>query len=105
MSIQNECRELMEKPIEEIREDIFFRPDNFQDEPWYGEFRLFLAIGVCQPPEEYILQVRKALKVMGFITHTSVREGRTCILPGKLRQSLAEAESEDRAEQPPTLSQ
>lgn len=42
-----------------------------------------LAIGVCQPPEEYILQVRKALKVMGFLTHTASREGKTYILPGE----------------------
>ena len=62
MSFENEYRELMEKPIEEIKEDIFFRMDNFQHEPWYGEFELFLAAGVCQPPEEQALQVRKALK-------------------------------------------
>lgn len=82
-SFQDEYRALMAKPIEEIREDIFFRPDNFQEEPWYGEFQMFLAIGVCQPPEEYALQVRKALKVMGFLTHTAVREGKTYILPGE----------------------
>ena len=34
MSFQDEYRELMAKPIDEIRPDIFFRPDNFQDEPW-----------------------------------------------------------------------
>ena len=67
MSLQDEYRELMAKPIEEVREDIFFRPDNFREEPWYGDFQMFLAIGVCQPPEEYTLQVRKALKVMGTI--------------------------------------
>ena len=43
MSFEDEYRELMEKPIEEIKEDIFFRMDNFQHEPWYGEFELFLA--------------------------------------------------------------
>ena len=48
-----ECCALLEKPIEEIREDIFFRPDNFQEEPWYGEFQMFLAVGVCQPPKEH----------------------------------------------------
>ena len=83
MSIQDECRELLAKPIEVIREDIFFRPDNFRDEPWYEEFQIFLAIGVCQPPEEHALQIRKALKVMGFLTHTASREGKTYILPGE----------------------
>ena len=53
MSFEYEYRELMAKPIDEIREDIFFRADNFQDEPWYGDFQMYMAIGVCQPPEEY----------------------------------------------------
>lgn len=83
MSIQDECRELLAKPIEAIREDIFFRPDNFRDEPWYEEFQIFLAIGVCQPPEEHALQIRKALKVMGFLTHTASREGKAYIFPGE----------------------
>lgn len=87
MSFEDEYRELMEKPIEEIKEDIFFRMDNFQHEPWYGEFELFLAAGVCQPPEEQALQVRKALKVVGYDTHTVSRGGRTYILPGEARQT------------------
>ena len=41
MSFEDEYRELMAKPIDEIREDIFFRPDNFQDEPWYGDFQMY----------------------------------------------------------------
>lgn len=68
MSFENEYRELMEKPIEEIREDIFFRPDNFQHELWYGDFQMYMTVGICQPPEEHALQVRKALKVMGYGT-------------------------------------
>ena len=85
MSFQDEYRALMAKPIEEISEDIFFRPDNFQ-------------IGVCQAPEEYTLQVRKALKVMGYDTHTALREGKTFILPGEPQPSPAEAGDENRAE-------
>lgn len=98
MSFQDEYRALMAKPIEEIREDIFFRPDNFQEEPWYDDFLMFRAIGVCQPSEEYILQVRKALKVMGYDTHTVLREGKTFILPGEPQPSPAEAGNENRAE-------
>ena len=98
MSFQDEYRALMAKPIEEIREDIFFRPDNFQEEPWYEDFQMFRAIGVCQPPEEYTLQVRKALKVMGYDTHTAIREGKTYILPGEPKQSPAETETTNRAE-------
>ena len=98
MSFQDEYRALMAKPIEEISEDISFRPDNFQEEPWYGDFQMFLAIGVCQPPEEHTLQVRKALKVMGYDTHTVLREGKTFILPGEPQPSPVEAGNENRAE-------
>lgn len=81
MNIQDECRVLLEKPLEEIREDIFFRPDNFQEEPWYDDFQMFLAIGVCQPLEEHALHVRKGLKVMGFDTRATIRDGKTYIVP------------------------
>jgi len=85
MSVEDEYRELMAKPIDEIREDIFFRPDNFRDEPWYGDFQMYMAVGVCVPQEEYALQVRKALKIMGYDTHTTVQDGKTCVVPGKVR--------------------
>ena len=86
MSFENEYRELMAKPIDEIKEDIFFRPDNFQNEPWYEDFQMYLSIGVCVPPEKYALQVRKALKVMGYATHTTVRDGATYVVPGEVQQ-------------------
>ena len=90
MSFEDEYRKLMEKPIEEIKEDIFFRMDNFRYEPWYGEFELFLVAGICQPPEVHVPQVRKALKVMGYDTHTVSRDGGTYILPGEARQAARE---------------
>lgn len=31
---ETEYKELFEKPLEEIREDIFFRADNFENEKW-----------------------------------------------------------------------
>ena len=98
MSFQDEYRALMAKPIEEISEDIFFRPDNFQEEPWYGDFQMFLTIGACQPPGEYTLQVRKALKVMGYDTHTALREGKTFTRPGEPQPSPVKAENENRSE-------
>ena len=49
MSFEEEYRELMAKPIEELKEDIFFRMDNFQNELWYGELKLYLTLGVCKP--------------------------------------------------------
>ncbi len=90
MSFQDEYRDLMVKPIDEIREDFFFRPDNFRDEPWYGDFQMYMAIGTCQPPERYVLQVRKALKVMGHDTHSTVRDGKTYVVPGEARQASQE---------------
>ena len=98
MEIQDENRALLSKPIEKIRQDIFFRADNFQGEPWYDQFQIFLAIGVCQGPQEQALPVRKALKVMGYSTHAAIREGKTYILPGEQEQSPAEAETTNRAE-------
>ena len=93
MSFEDEYRELMAKPIDEIRKDIFFRPDNFRDEPWYGDFQMYMSIGVCQPPEEYTLQVRKALKIMGYDTHTANRDGKTYVLPGEVRQVTQETKA------------
>ena len=88
--------EMMAKPIDEIREDIFFRYDNFRDEPWYEDFQMYLAIGVCVPQEEHALQVRKALKVMGYATHTSQRNGQTYVLPGEVRQTTQEPKTKNR---------
>ena len=77
------CRKVLEMPLEEIREDVFFRADNFQDEPWYGEFQIYRNLGVCQPKPEHALEVQKALKVMGYPTHAAGRNGKTYLLPGE----------------------
>lgn len=98
MSFENEYRELMAKPIDKIREDIFFRPDNFQAEPWYGDFQMYMAIGICQPLEEYALQVRKALKIMGYDTHTVIRGGKTCVLPGEVRETAQKPKEESQSD-------
>ena len=98
MSFEDKYRELMEKPIEEIREDIFFHPDNLQHELWYGDFQMYMTVGICQPPEKHALQVRKALKVMGYDTHTVSRDGRTYILPGEARQTTRELKKHDDRE-------
>lgn len=95
MSFEDEYRELMAKPVDEIKPDIFFRPDNFRDEPWYDDFQMYMAIGVCQPQEEHALQVRKALKVMGLLTHTANRDGKTYVLPGEVRQAVQEPKAKN----------
>ena len=99
MDFQNEYCKLMAKPIDKISEDIFFRPDNFRGEPWYGDFQMYMAIGICQPAAEYTLQVRKALKVMGYATHTTIRDGKTYVLPGEIHrteQALKQKRHNDR---------
>lgn len=77
------CRKVLETPLEDIREDVFFRADNFQNEPWYGEFQIYRNLGVCQPKPEHALEVQKALKVMGYPTHAAGRNGKTYLLPGE----------------------
>ena len=77
------CRKVLETPLEDIREDVFFRADNFQNEPWYGEFQIYRNLGVCQPKPEHVLEVQKALKVMGYPTHAAERNGKTYLLPGE----------------------
>lgn len=44
-----EYRMIFETPLEEIKEDIFFRADNFEKETWYGDLQMYLAIGDCKP--------------------------------------------------------
>ena len=43
------CRKVLETPLEDIREDVFFRADNFQDEPWYGEFQITAIWAFASP--------------------------------------------------------
>lgn len=42
--------------------DPFFRTDNFQNKPWHGELRIFLAIGVCEVPDKYVGEIRSAFR-------------------------------------------
>lgn len=48
--------------------DPFLRKEVFEDKPWYEEFLIFHAIGVCQVPDEYVLEVRIALAQFLFAT-------------------------------------
>ena len=85
MTREEICREVLEKPLEEIQQDIFFRPDNFQNEPWYNDFQIYRNMDICQPKPEHSLEVHKALKVMGCPTHTAERNGKLYLLPGEER--------------------
>ncbi len=96
MSFEDEYRALMAKPIDEIKEDIFFRYDNFRDEPWYEDVQMYRAVGVCVPAAEHALQVRKVLKILGYATHTTVRDGTTYVVPGEVRQAQQEPKAKNR---------
>lgn len=90
------CRKVLETSLEEIQEDVFFRADNFQNEPWYDEFMIYRNLGVCQPRPEHVLEVQKALKVMGYPTHTAERNGKTYLLPGEERADGTKTLREER---------
>lgn len=85
-------RRVLETPLEEIQEDSFFRADNFMYEPWYNEFVIYRNLGVCQPEPEHVLEVQKALKVMGYSTHVAERGGQLYLLPGEERGESVRAE-------------
>ena len=72
--------DILNKPLAEITEDPFFRADNFENQPWYDDFQMYLHIGVCQPKPEHALQVQKALKIMGYPTH----DGKLYLAPGEI---------------------
>ncbi len=81
-----EYRRIFETPLEEIREDIFFRADNFQDEKWYGDLQMYWAIGVCKPDRESVSGLQKALKVMGYPTQVRERGGQLYLVPQRETQ-------------------
>jgi hypothetical protein len=56
--------------------DIFFRKDNFKDEPWYDEMLVFCAIGICKAEKkEYTEPIREALAKLGYETGVFTKNG------------------------------
>lgn len=62
--------------------DIFFRADNFKEEPWYEEFQIFLHIGVCKPVPEHLEAVKAAIYQMGYETVTELPRNGEIYLSG-----------------------
>ena len=83
---ETEYRKIFETPLEEIKEDIFFRADNFEKEKWYGDLQMYLAIGVCKPDRGSVPDLQKALKVLGFSTRTRENDGELFLIPQRERQ-------------------
>lgn len=50
--------------------DPFLRKEFFEDMPWYDDFLMFHNIGVCQPRDEYVAEIREALARFLFATRT-----------------------------------
>lgn len=83
---ETEYRRIFETPLEEIKEDIFFRADNFENETWYGDLQMYLAIGVCKPDRGSVSDLQKALKVLGYSTQTREIDGELFVIPQRERQ-------------------
>lgn len=81
-----EYSRIFETPIEQIKEDVFFRADNFEKESWYGDLQMYLAIGVCKPEKDCVADLQKALKVLGYPTRISENDGEPFVLPQRERQ-------------------
>lgn len=60
--------ELFDMPIEEIKHDPFFRVDNFKDEKWYGDLKMFLSIGICATTKRKSDEMQKGVGI--YLTHT-----------------------------------
>ena len=81
-----EYRRIFETPLEQIKEDMFFRADNFEKESWYGDLQMYLAIGVCKPEKDCVANLQKALKVLGYPTRISENDGEPFLLPQRERK-------------------
>ena len=81
----NEIDTMLSKPLEEIKQDIFSRADNFKDKVWYGDFVMYTRIGTCQTSPDHALELQKALKIMGYSTHTAERNGNLYVMPGAVK--------------------
>lgn len=92
--MKNQNLEELNSPLDAIEEDIFCHPDSFQNEPWYNDFEMYLRIGVCQPQPEHVLEVRKALKIMGYPTHVTAHRGKPLLVPGEIRKAVKKKEQE-----------
>ena len=84
---ETEYRRIFETPLEEIKGDIFFRADNFENEKWYGDLQMYLAIGVCKPEKDCVSDLQRALKVLGFSTRTRENDGELFLIPQRERQN------------------
>lgn len=78
---QAEYKEMLEKPLDEIKEDAFFRVDSLEAEEWYGDLQLYLAIEVCRPKPDSVTTVQKVLKILGFQTQIQDVDGALYIVP------------------------
>lgn len=79
-----EYRRIFETHLDEIKEDIFFRADNFQNEKWYGDLQMYQSIGICRPDKESVSNLQKALKVLGYLTQVSEMNGKLYLMPQEL---------------------
>ena len=87
----------MKLPIEQIKEDFLVRKEVFANEPWYDDFIMYLSIGVCQPKQENITDVRKALKLFGHETSIRQNNGMEFVVP-YVREQTTKKQAKKREE-------
>lgn len=87
-SFEEEYRMIFETPLEELKEDIFFRADNFEREAWYGDLQMYQAIGVCNPKRDHALDLQKALKVLGYSTNIKKNDKGLFLVPLRKKQQV-----------------
>lgn len=91
---ETEYRKIFETPLEEIKEDIFFRADNFENETWYGDLQMYLAVGICKPDRGSMPDLQKALKVLGYPTQTNESGEELFLIPQRQTQPHHKQEKE-----------
>lgn len=82
---EEEYRRISETPLEEIKENIFFEKTIFKMMNGTVTCRFF-RVGICQPKPEHALLVQKALKIMGYFTHTTKQNGKVYLVKAENRQ-------------------
>lgn len=64
------------------KEDILLKKENFEDKSWYNQFRIFLAIGVCEVTKDNLDEIKDALNQMGYDKLETIEKDNVMYLAG-----------------------
>ncbi len=96
MSLDKNIKKELAKTYDEVQEDIFLRKEVFKNEPWYWDIELYKRIGLCQPSEENIFTVRKALKMLGYKTAIVEITGIIYVVPDAVKTKKTLSKEQER---------